>query len=107
MNSLRYVILTIVAAYALPSQAAPVCFLGMIPCFVDCHLPRERPTDAIGAARLLRQQPYDKLTGFDQWTALLTTPFKCLGLNSAAKVCKSPRSGGSHQAGTLVRSGAP
>jgi len=78
---LRYVLVTVFGIIAPTCQAAPVCFLGTVPCFVRCHLASEKPTDAVDAVRLLRREPYQELTASEEWMALFTTPFKCLGLN--------------------------
>ena len=71
----------LVAALTPSAHAAPVCVLGMLPCFVRCNLPSHRPADPYAARQLLTQQPGHELTHFDRWSALFTTPFKCLGVN--------------------------
>lgn len=66
-------------------QAAPVCALGTIPCFVFCgHPPRISTSDQ--AIRELRNSNYDALTRFDEISPLVTTPLgKCLGINGWRK----------------------
>jgi len=75
----------LIVVFASSSQAAPVCLFGGVRCFIACgHAPT--PKDAVAAAPYLKtalgNDPYDRITGFDQWTALFTTPLgKCLGIN--------------------------
>jgi hypothetical protein len=64
-----------------PSGAAPVCIIGMVPCFLACGNPPSivRPEEATS---YLRDVQYEKLNWVDRITALATTPLgKCLGIN--------------------------
>lgn len=65
------------------AQGAPVCVLGMVPCWLDCHSPPPGK-DLAGTAAIIAVLPsrqYAPVTRLDQWTGFITTPFKCLGLN--------------------------
>lgn len=65
------------------AQAAPVCILGMVPCWLDCHSP-PHGKDLPNTSAIISTFPtgqYAPVTRLDQWTGFITTPFKCLGLN--------------------------
>src|SRR5579859_341645 len=75
----------LIVVFASSCQAAPVCLFGGVRCFFLCGHPPSLK-DAEAAAPYLRTgpgpDPYGKITRFDRWSALLTTPVgKCLGVN--------------------------
>src|ERR1700688_1898250 len=75
------IFLVALALFPLTCSAAPVCFFGMVPCFLACGSP---PTlaDVKQAASRLRTEEYKKLHWVDKSTALVTTQLgKCLGIN--------------------------
>jgi|SRR5580700_1111181 hypothetical protein len=82
MNLITPAFLLIFALGAPPaSNAAPVCVLGMVPCFLACGSP-PRLKDTNEAALWLRQTEYEGLSRFDEISALVTTQFgKCIGIN--------------------------
>jgi hypothetical protein len=64
-----------------PTHAAPVCWLGSVPCFLACGNPPSL-TDADQAALWLRPGEYQEVNWFDQGSAAVTTQFfKCIGIN--------------------------
>jgi hypothetical protein len=70
-----------VALCAPSSSAAPVCVFGTVPCFLFCGGPPHLK-DATEATKELRQAKYDKLSRFDEISAVVTTQFgKCMGIN--------------------------
>jgi hypothetical protein len=79
--NLGLVIAALLFFLAMPSHAAPVCLFGGVRCFIACGHPPALDGPIL-AAHYLRTDPYEKITGFDQWSALFTTPLgKCLGIN--------------------------
>lgn len=81
IKNILFAILLTAIIHAVPGRAAPVCVLGMVPCFLDCHNPPALG-NAQEAATRLNSRPYDKLNSLDRWAALVTTPLgKCLGVN--------------------------
>jgi hypothetical protein len=64
-----------------PTRAAPVCWFGMVPCFLACGNPPPL-TNADQAALRLRPVGYERITWLDQSSAAVTTQlFKCIGIN--------------------------
>jgi hypothetical protein len=62
-------------------EAAPVCFLGTVQCFLWCGNP-PRIGSVEQADAWLRPAEYGKLNWIDQTTAIFTTQmFKCFGIN--------------------------
>lgn len=69
------------AFFPRPAQAAPVCWLGTVPCFLACGNPPAL-TNADQAGSRLRTDEYEKISRLDQTSAVFTTQFfKCLGIN--------------------------
>jgi hypothetical protein len=66
-----------------PTFAAPVCIFGSVPCWLDCHKPPKAGDFALVGDIVAKLRPfeYSRLTLLDRWTGLVTTPFKCLGVN--------------------------
>jgi hypothetical protein len=83
-NDMKIVItiLFVIVAFCAPSSgAAPVCVFGTVPCFLFCGGPPQL-MNAAQAANRLQQAKYDKLSRFDEVSAVVTTQFgKCLGIN--------------------------
>lgn len=75
-----FVIAALLVFPAVPCDAAPVCLFGGVRCFIACNHP---PKLTLATEQFpLKAEPYDEITGFDQWSALFTTPLgKCLGIN--------------------------
>ena len=63
------------------SVAAPVCWLGAVPCFVACAHPPNL-SDAEQASSKLSSAEYEHINRLDQVSAVVTTQFfKCMGIN--------------------------
>jgi hypothetical protein len=74
------VFLIVFALWVPSSGAAPVCALGMVPCFVFCGGPPQLK-DANQAVPRLQKVEYEKLSRLDEVSALVTTQFgKCVGI---------------------------
>lgn len=81
---LRFSAVLLVAAFFVSPQltrAAPVCWFKMVPCFIACGNPPPL-ADADQAALWLRPGQYERISRFDQASAVVTTQFfKCIGIN--------------------------